>query len=453
MSLARDKPRAPSAGDPPFQLLLLNTEKQRMVQRWRRLRRNQGQDGGLRSSSSERWVVTLVVLALTCCVFTSINGIIPLASASSPISPVANWDPSWAASSAQGTTVVVAFDGSASCQASARPHGDADDDSSPNNDVADLAAVVARDRTLLDPLCGSGCVVLMRSTSPPTPGSSLSSTSSPFVPSVAPPRTGSHASGVTAEQADEARGTSLPLLQRVDAGRMVVDRVTRRWAWMPPTVLVAMTGLASDVDHLLSTLQSEWDSHVATYEGSDHALSPHRVATVSLAQALYGADGGRPYGVQCLVVGPTPIRTDNDDASSSSAPNRKAPSFGMFTLDPGGGYRHWGVATAIGRAADRVRRNVHEILTMKPQGSGGLPEDAGEALRVALNATASALGDNDDGKDGSGAHYTALVLVHRGNGHAPLMAIVDPLHIQATLKELKADKASKQTGSVEGMAA
>jgi hypothetical protein len=401
----------------------------------------------------------MLVLALTYASNVAINGIIPLASASSsPISPVANWDPSWAASSAQGTTVVVAFDGSAFLQASARRfESDADDDL--NNDVADLAAVVARDRTLLESLDGSGCVVLMRSTSPPTPGSSLSSTSSPFVPSgVAPPRTGSHASGGTAEQADGARGASLPLLQRVDAGRMVVDRVTRRWAWMPPAVLVAMTGLASDVDHLLSTLQSEWDSHVATYEGSDHALSPHRVATVSLAQALYGAaqgaDGGRPYGVQCLVVGPMPIRTDNDDdASSSSAPNRMAPSFGMFTLDPGGGYRHWGVATAIGRAADRVRRNVHEILTMNPKGSGGLPSDAGEALRVALNATASALGDNDDGRGGSGAHYTALILVHRGNGHAPLVAIVDPLYTQATLKELKADKASKQTGSVEEMAA
>lgn len=247
---------------------------------------------------------------------------------------------------------------------------------------------------------------------------------------------------------DSGDGASLlPLLQVVDTSRAVGDRVTRRWAWLPPAVWVAMTGLASDVDFLLSALQAEWDRHVATYEGSDNALSPLKVATVSLAEALYGAaqgaEEGRPYGVQCLVVGPIPAWRD--------APSR-GPPFGLFTLDPGGGYRHWGVATAIGRAADKVRRNVHELLTGAAAGQGprrpGLPADAREALRVALGATMSALGD--DGRVDSSAHYTALVLVHRGNGREPLMAIVDPLHVEATVRELAADMASKGRPDAEG---
>jgi 20S proteasome alpha/beta subunit len=434
-------------------LVLFKEKKNRMVRR----RQNRGRDTDTGHISSARRVVVMRTFAWWWAATVSIHRIIPLVSASSSsstsVSPVANWGPSWAASAAQGTTVVVAFDDGGGGSAPV-----ADKDASPNDGVdvsdasaaadapASVAVAVALDRTFLSPRGGSGCVVLLRSSSP-TPGSS----SDPAV-GAPTPREPSASDG-TAEETG-APGKSplpLPLLQLVDTTHMVSDRVTRRWAWMPPAVLVAMTGLASDVDHLLSTLQNEWDSHAATYEGSDNALSPLRVTTVTLAQALYGAaqgaEGGRPYGVQCLVVGPMPSRGNGASAA------RKRPPFGLFTLDPGGGYRHWGVATAIGRGADRVRRNVYELLTATTGRPPGLPADASEALRVALNATASALGD--DGKDcGSSAHYTALVLVHRGNGQEPLMAIVDPIHIQATVKQLALEReASRERGKAGGLAA
>jgi 20S proteasome alpha/beta subunit len=209
-----------------------------------------------------------------------------------------------------------------------------------------------------------------------------------------------------------------------------------------------MTGFASDVDHLVSTVQSSADRHRLVYEGSDHVPSPLRLVH-ELAEALYdnaqGTQAGRPFGVQCLIVGQVPDWR---------------PRFGIFTLDPSGGYRHWGVATAIGRGADRVRRNVYEQLQAKSgsrsgsSSSGDVPRTADEALRLALNATMVAFASDAPPSSSTASaaktaapneDYAALLLLAAAASSSttdadkiePEMGIVDPNHLQALVQELR----------------
>lgn len=104
--------------------------------------------------------------------------------------------------------------------------------------------------------------------------------------------------------------------------------------------LCAMTGLASDVEHLARILQRQVDNHYNVYTKplTTHATT-QRVANV-LQQAAQ-AKGGRPFGVQTLMVG-------GDDVD----PTRK---MCVYSMDPSGSWQSWGGATAIGKYAKQVR--------------------------------------------------------------------------------------------------
>jgi 20S proteasome alpha/beta subunit len=92
----------------------------------------------------------------------------------------------------------------------------------------------------------------------------------------------------------------------------------------------------------------------------------------------------------------------------------------LFSLDPSGGYRHWGVATAIGKAASLVRTRLFENLVAT---SGDLTTVAA-ALRVSLNATTSALEESADMMDLDMSGYECLVVwFERGRIR---VATVDP---------------------------
>jgi hypothetical protein len=110
-------------------------------------------------------------------------------------------------------------------------------------------------------------------------------------------------------------------------------------------------------------------------------------------------------------------------------------------LDPSGGYRHWGAATAIGRGADAVRRNLYDQLLAAP----AHPGNADEALRLALNATMASF-ETDGPPSPTIApheHYAALVLAANdedGTVTEPLVGIVDPHHVQSIVHELRASR-------------
>jgi 20S proteasome alpha/beta subunit len=107
--------------------------------------------------------------------------------------------------------------------------------------------------------------------------------------------------------------------------------------------LCAMTGLASDVEHLARILQRQVDTHYNVYSKS---LTTHAM-TERLSKVVQGAaqaKGGRPFGVQTLLVG-----GDDIDASRGLC---------VYSMDPSGSWQSWGGASAIGKYAKQVRQEL-----------------------------------------------------------------------------------------------
>jgi hypothetical protein len=115
------------------------------------------------------------------------------------------------------------------------------------------------------------------------------------------------------------------------------------WIRLGPHSLCAMTGLASDVEHLVRVVQHQVDTHWNVY---DTHMTTHAM-TVGLATTLATEclQGNRPFGVQCLLLGGDG-RDDSDDDVSD--PHRL---FGVYTMDPSGSWQSWGGTTAIGKYA------------------------------------------------------------------------------------------------------
>ena len=141
------------------------------------------------------------------------------------------------------------------------------------------------------------------------------------------------------------------------------------WVSLGPYSLCAMTGLASDVEHLVRVLQKDVDAHYNVY---DRHMTTHSMVTEGLASTMTNEclSGRRPFGVQGLLIGA-------DDVDS----NR---TFCVYTIDPSGAWQSWGSGiTAIGKYA----KIVQEQLAKKRQITSALtqPKSLREALEHVLD--------------------------------------------------------------------
>jgi 20S proteasome alpha/beta subunit len=267
--------------------------------------------------------------------------------ASLAATPIRNFEPSWAASAAQGTTVALSY------------------------------PIVREGRI------SEGIILLLRS----------QSTSTKKIPTP-----------------DERGPPTLTWIEHegLQVSLQAPDLITsyeasQRWTLLGTTALCCMTGLASDVDYLARVLQKQVDVHRIIYEGSRRM--PVLQIVRSLAELLQEAasyQGGRPYGIQSLIIGRS---------------NRRLM---LYTLDPSGGYRQWGTATAIGRHAQSIRQQLSKALSEGPPTSGPV------ALEIALRASLQALRDElvNTGAD----HYQAL-LVWEADGHM-CVGTIDPQQVR-----------------------
>lgn len=120
---------------------------------------------------------------------------------------------------------------------------------------------------------------------------------------------------------------------------------SKRSSILGSTVLCSMTGLASDIDYITSLVQKQVDDHRYIYDGASLAQTLNMPASeiirilsdVLIGETLY--QGQRPLGVQALVVG--------YDPKSDGKSHGTTPVFNIFTLDPSGGYRHWAVGQRL----------------------------------------------------------------------------------------------------------
>jgi len=134
----------------------------------------------------------------------------------------------------------------------------------------------------------------------------------------------------------------------------------------PSGLILAATGFAPDIDHILHVAAGRVLSRSSIFDDGGGTLSsysrvgtksvdPHRLLREDLSSLMIDAtmsDGGRPWGVQLLVIGQSALSTATAHSSSKLE---------MYTLDPSGGWRSYcdsssrSIGTAIGRGAERVR--------------------------------------------------------------------------------------------------
>ena len=304
------------------------------------------------------------------------------------LSPIKSFGPSWAASAAHGTTVAV--------HCSLQLDGE-------SKDRTDAVLLVFRHRK-------------------PSPASPWSTT---------------HSAPTMKENLNERQiidGLKItgPVYHSADSLSVTPSTLCanpRRWIFLGSTAVCSMTGLASDVDYLTSIIHSQVEDHRYIYDGATAARTSvlptsqilEMLAEYLRKETLY--DNQRPLGVQVLLVGRDPKLFGSSTAT-----------FKLFTFDPSGGFRHFGVGAAIGRSAAEVRKHLQEDLLSK---SSANKEKGAKTLQACLRSFVKArLGEVTEGGD-LVDQYDALLLWEEQDQFC--VATVDPQQVDEIRKRISTD--------------
>ena len=284
-----------------------------------------------------RFCATILRSSLACCLmsvylFHGVTSVPTTSDTAQQLSPVANWEPSWAASAAHGTTLAI------NCWIPCQKE----------------EVTVANDQT---PRILATLIVLQ---SPSKGSTAVSFSNRAYDPTVS-----------------SLGGLELTSIRQCDD--VTTSTLTSsRWTFLGSTIVACMTGLASDVDHIIRTLQQHVDRQILIYaertSGMAKLLAIDLIPVISqiLREASQWQGGGRPLGVQTLLIN-----------GGGSSLHKGDPV--LMTVDPGGGYRHWASGvTAIGRGAHAVRQRLYRHLHGQPM------PNAHRALQVALRASSEA---------------------------------------------------------------
>jgi len=214
----------------------------------------------------------------------------------------------------------------------------------------------------------------------------------------------------------------------------------------------SMTGLASDIDYLTSTAQNLVDDHRYVYDGASHAQSPS-LPTGQLVQLLTYVlqretvlNDQRPLGVQVLLVGRDKPNIYNNNSASTFDDGRgkkkkNLPStFTIITLDPSGGYRHWGGGAAIGRNAASVRQQLHQNLVAAAAGSADSTtrvRNGASTLEICLRSSVEARREEATVSGEISDHYEALLL-WEDEAKQFSVASIDPKQIREVRQAIQA---------------
>ena len=250
------------------------------------------------------------------------------------MTPIQNFEPSWTASSAGGTTIAIPF--------ALKDIACAKDEQDSNSDAV---------------------LLIFRSTIP----SALSSNAD-GVKRTKRLKSAFTLSGLRIFGSIYANSDDIPL-----------NRSSKRWTLLGSAAICSMTGFAPDIDYLTRYLQKMIDNHRTTYESTSISMtsfiSPMKLVE-SLAEELQEAgqwQGGRPFGVQILLVGPDPTV-------------KKPSALGIFTLDPDGGYRRWRGGAVIGRNGKIIRDRLLDCWISRNHTDAVLHENGVDALSSGLQA-------------------------------------------------------------------
>ena len=181
-------------------------------------------------------------------------------------------------------------------------------------------------------------------------------------------------------------------------------------------LLLAATGFQPDISHLLHIATGRILSRNSIYD-TGKSLDPHKLVREDLSNVLIDAassDGGRPMGVQCLVIGQSCIKKDTLE---------------VYTIDPSGGWRsHVGWGAVVGRGAEKVRTS---LMTLKSSMNDSNEKKRGWKLALdrAMAAAVSTFELNEDtssiGPDENLSHlYKAIVIFCSGRNKSQQLALL-----------------------------
>ena len=153
-------------------------------------------------------------------------------------------------------------------------------------------------------------------------------------------------------------------------------------------LVMAATGFASDAEPLINVAAGRVLSRISVYDApayssltSGKSVDPHRLVREDVSSMMIDAamsDGGRPWGVQLLVIGQSALSRDQ--------------LLDIYTIDPSGGWRHrHGTIAAIGRGAERIAASTEDLTKFRTKSIGWR-----RALDVAMNAAVNTFERNDD---------------------------------------------------------
>jgi 20S proteasome alpha/beta subunit len=185
-------------------------------------------------------------------------------------------------------------------------------------------------------------------------------------------------------------------------------------------LVMAATGFANDAEHLLNVAAGRVLSRISVFDApsstsilSGKSVDPHRLVREDVSSMMIDAamsDGGRPWGVQLLVIGQSALSRNQNQLLD------------MYTIDPSGGwrYRHGNIA-AIGRGAENLHKNIKSssTTTSKSTISGWK-----RSLDVAMNAAIHTFEMNEDDVSNDDdmlnidptERYSAVVIFANSNG-------------------------------------
>jgi len=335
--------------------------------------------------------------------------------------PIRAWEPSWVASSAQGTSLVV------SCQWNLL-----------NHQHQTAAAAESGIEAPMQEEAGNNCVLLLtRSAAPKTVSSSLQ---------WKPPQPEWQELKFPSPSSNDNNHNDNSLLRiseiPMDAFLAVSPFQSSRTSWSPlgTGAICAMTGLAPDVDHVSSVIQKMIHGHRQIYDSVSFPTPAASTLVKLLAETVSSATRmtqGRPYGFQALVVGTQGLSTSS--ASYNEATKRR--KLFVYTVDPSGAWRHWGSGcSAIGRNAEEVRQHLYELLYGDDTSTTGTdtassssspvpqplnPRSALEvAMKAVLQATRAAFVNQD-----SDQYEAVLFWVDPASGQCRI-AMIDPQNVR-----------------------
>ena len=171
-------------------------------------------------------------------------------------------------------------------------------------------------------------------------------------------------------------------------------------------LVMAATGFASDAEHLINVAAGRVLSRISVYDApayssltSGKSVDPHRLVREDVSSMMIDAamsDGGRPWGVQLLVVGQSALSRDQ--------------LLDIYTIDPSGGWRHrHGTIAAIGRGAERIAASTEDLTKCRFKSNGWR-----RALDVAMNAAVDTFERNEDASNidisSDPGRYSAVVI-------------------------------------------